>query len=166
MIRRMVSASRYIIAIPFAFTFLFALFLIVYQSVSVVRTVFTINSIAEFSVASVKSIAIAIIECIDVYLIAIGAYIISIGLYSLFIDYDAPLPRWLQFDDLDDLKRNLISIIVAVLAVLFLKEVFSWDGGRDILSLGLSISAMILALVLFIVKFKSLPKAADHRQDD
>jgi uncharacterized membrane protein YqhA len=164
MIRRFVAASRYIIAIPFAFTFLFALFLIIYQSVSIVLTVLTISSITEFSVASVKSIAIAIIECIDVYLIAIGAYIISIGLYSLFIDEQAPLPRWLRFDDLDDLKRNLISIVVAVLAVLFLKEVFAWDGGRDILSLGLSVSAMIIALVLFIVKFRGL-QTRDDRAD-
>jgi uncharacterized membrane protein YqhA len=155
MIRKLVSASRFIIAVPFLFTFLFALFLIIYQSVSIVFTVISINAMSEFSVGSVKSLAIAIIECIDVYLIAIGAYIISIGLYALFIDHDAPLPRWLKFDDLQDLKRNLISIIVAVLAVHFLKEVFSWNGDRDILALGLSISAMIVSLVFFIVKFRS-----------
>jgi uncharacterized membrane protein YqhA len=150
MMRKLVSLSRYVIAIPFFFTLLFALFLIIFESASVVMTVFKSGGID--SLKSVKAIAISIIEGIDVYLIAIGAYIISMGLYSLFIDDNAPLPKWLQIHDLEDLKRNLMSVIVAVLAVLFLKEVFSWDGSRDILSFGLAISATIVSLVLFMGK--------------
>ncbi|MCL2636189.1 MAG: YqhA family protein [Betaproteobacteria bacterium] len=156
MLRKLVSLSRYVIAIPFFFTLLFALFLIIYESASVVLAIFRSKSIFDPSVGSVKAVAISIIEGIDVYLIAIGAYIISMGLYSLFIDDDAPLPKWLQIHDLEDLKRNLMSVIIAVLAVLFLKEVFIWDGSRDILSFGIAISAIIVSLVLFMGKLNAL----------
>ncbi|MDR0776576.1 MAG: YqhA family protein [Azonexus sp.] len=156
MLRKLVSLSRFVIAIPFFFTLLFALFLIIYESASVVRAIFRFGAIFDPSVGSVKAVAISIIEGIDVYLIAIGAYIISMGLYSLFIDDDAPLPKWLQIRDLEDLKRNLMSVIIAVLAVLFLKEVFAWDGSRDILSFGLAISAIIVSLVFFMAKLHVL----------
>lgn len=47
--------------------------------------------------------------------------IISLGLYSLFSDDTLPLPRWLEVHSLDDLKGNLVSLVIAVLAVLFLR---------------------------------------------
>jgi uncharacterized membrane protein YqhA len=33
-----------------------------------------------------------------------------------------PLQRWLKIDDLEDLKGYLVSIVIAVLAVLFLRQ--------------------------------------------
>jgi uncharacterized membrane protein YqhA len=32
------------------------------------------------------------------------------------------VPRWLKVRDLEDLKANLVSVVIAVLAVLFLRE--------------------------------------------
>ncbi len=63
------------------------------------------------------------VEAVDAFLIAIAVYIISIGLYSLFIDDKLPLPKWLEVHNLEDLKGNLVSVVIAVLAVLFLREV-------------------------------------------
>jgi len=78
-------------------------------------------------------------------------YITSLGLYSLFVDDTLPLPRWLEIHDLDDLKGNLVSVVIAVLAVLFLREAVAWDGTRDLVSFGVAIAVMVAALTLFLV---------------
>ena len=74
------------------------------------------------------------------FLIAIVIYIMSLGLYALFIDDKLPLPRWLEIHDLEDLKNHLVSVVIAVLAVLFLREAVAWDGGRDLLKFGAALS--------------------------
>lgn len=52
---------------------------------------------------------------------------IGLGLYRLFVDPELPLPAWLKIRDLDDLKNNLVSSVIAVLSVLFLREA-AWAG--------------------------------------
>jgi uncharacterized membrane protein YqhA len=47
---------------------------------------------------------------------------------------------------LDDLKGKLIGVVIVLLAVTFLGEVVSWDGGITILALGLSIGLVLAAL--------------------
>ena len=62
------------------------------------------------------------------FLIGVALYIASLGLYALFVDSTLPLPRWPEVHDLDDLKNNLVSVAIAVLAVLFPREAVAWDG--------------------------------------
>lgn len=68
----------------------------------------------------------------------------------LFIDERLPLPGWLEVRDLDDLKAHLISVVIAALAVIFLGYVVQWEGGSDILGLGVAIALMVAALALFL----------------
>jgi uncharacterized membrane protein YqhA len=77
-------------------------------------------------------------------------YVIAIGLYELFIDDRIPLPAWLVITDIDDLKHKLISVVIAVLGVVFLGQVMSWDGERNLQSLGIAIGAVIGALTYFL----------------
>ena len=97
--------------------------------------------------------AVGLIETVDVFLIAIAVYIMSLGLYSLFIDDTLPVPRWLEVHNLDDLKGNLISLVIAVLAVLFLREAVAWDGSRNLIALGGPV-ALIIAVLTFYLKKK------------
>ena len=76
--------------------------------------------------------------------------IIALGLYALFVDDTLPLPHWLEIHDLDDLKAKLLSVVVVVLAVLFLGEVVKWDGRRELLGLGVAIAAVIAGLTFFL----------------
>ena len=62
-----------------------------------------------------------------------------------------PLPAWLKIGDLDDLKSNLVSSVIAVLAVLFLREAVGWDGQRDLLRFGGALTLIIGALTLYLV---------------
>jgi uncharacterized membrane protein YqhA len=95
-----------------------------------------------------KSLAVGLIEAVDVFLIAIAVYIIGLSLYALFVDDTLPLPRWLAIHNLDDLKNNLVSVVIAVLAVLFLREAISWAGGFDVLAFGAAI-ALVIAVPTF-----------------
>jgi uncharacterized membrane protein YqhA len=61
----------------------------------------------------------------------------------------------------EDLKRHLVSIIIAVLAVLFLREAVERAKDLDLLQLAAALAIMIAALVLFL--FLPLRK---YRRDD
>ena len=56
------------------------------------------------------------------------------------------LPRWLKVNDLTDLKRDLIGVVVVLLGVSFLGEVVNWERGNDLLPLGAAIALVIAAL--------------------
>jgi len=60
------------------------------------------------------------------------------------------LPRWLKIDDLEDLKGHLVSIVIAVLAVLFLRQAVERAGDLDLLRLAAALAIMIAALVPFL----------------
>ncbi len=67
-----------------------------------------------------------------------------------FLDDGVPLPPWLAAHDLEAVKSNLVSVVIAVLAVLFLREAVAWDGGRDILGFGAALGLVICALGLYL----------------
>ncbi|HQR52722.1 MAG TPA: YqhA family protein [Burkholderiales bacterium] len=150
MLRRVLASSRYIVLIAVVGTFVASCVLLVYEALVVAQAVVRIIGEGEISPQGAKVIAIGLIEAVDVFLIAIAVYIISLGLYALFIDDKLPLPRWLEVHDLEDLKANLVSIVIAVLAVLFLREAVAWDGERDLLKFGAVLGLIIAALTFFL----------------
>ena len=151
MLRRAVASSRYIVFFAIVGTFLASVALIVYETVVVIEVVVAfIRDGASISSKASKVLAVGLIEAVDVFLIAIVAYIISLGLYSLFVDDTLILPRWLEIHNLEDLKEHLLGVIIAVLAVLFLREAVARAGDLDLLSLAAALAIMIAALSLFL----------------
>lgn len=154
MLGRLLASSRYIMILPVIGTLIASFALIVFEIAVMASTIADSLGKVELSPKAAKVYAVGIIESVDVFLIAIAVYIISIGLYALFVDETVERPRWLRLSDLEDLKAHLVSVIIAVLAVLFLREAVAWDGTRDIVGLGLSIAAVITALSFFL-RFKN-----------
>ena len=152
MLRRILASSRYIMLVPVIGTFFGSIALILYEAI--VLSSNTVDTVRNGSVSgkSVKIFAVGIVEAVDVFLIAIAVYIISIGLYSLFIDDKLPLPKWLEVHNLEDLKGNLVSVVIAVLSVLFLREAVAWDGARDIAAFGGALALVVAALTFFLMK--------------
>jgi uncharacterized membrane protein YqhA len=153
-LRRALASSRYVIVIAVLGTFLASLALLVYELLVVAVALVDVVRTGTVSSTVAKTLAVGLIETVDVFLIAIAVYITSLGLYSLFIDSTLPLPRWLQIHDLEDLKSNLVSVVIAVLAVLFLGEAVKWDGSRDLLAFGAALALIIAALSLFLARNK------------
>ncbi|CAB3787574.1 YqhA family protein [Paraburkholderia fynbosensis] len=152
MLRRVLASSRYIMIVPVIGTFLGSVALLLYETIVLFWSGVTALRVGSLTAKSVKIFAVGIVEAVDVFLIAIAVYIISIGLYSLFIDDKLPLPKWLEVSNLEDLKGNLVSVVIAVLAVLFLREAVAWDGTHDIAAFGVALALVIAALTFFLMK--------------
>jgi uncharacterized membrane protein YqhA len=54
--------------------------------------------------------------------------------------------------DLEDLKGNLVSVTIAVLAVRFLREAVAWEVRRDLPGFGAALALVVAALTLFLTK--------------
>lgn len=150
MLSRLFSLSRYIIGIAVLGSFVAAVILMVYGAAELVTV--TISAFAEgtFSSKGAKTLALTYIEIVDLFLLATVFYIIALGLYELFIDTNIVVPPWLEIRTLDDLKNKLTSVVVVVMGVLFLGQVVTWDGQRDLLGYGVAIGAVIVALTFFL----------------
>jgi len=159
MLSRALASSRYIVLVAVIGTLVASIALIIYEAIVVAQAVIDVIREGSVSLKTSKALAVGVIEAIDVFLIAIVAFIIGIGLYTLFVDDTLPLPRWLTIRDLDDLKHHLVSIVIAVLAVLFLREAVARAGDVELLSLAAALAVMIAALTFFlIVKMKMVRK--------
>jgi uncharacterized membrane protein YqhA len=150
MLRRALASSRYIVLVAVIGTLVASIALIVYEATVVVQAVFNVIREGSVSLKTSKALAVGVIEAIDVFLIAIVALIIGLGLYKLFVDDTLPLPAWLTIRDLDDLKHHLVSIVIAVLAVLFLREAVARADDVELLSLAAALAVMIAALTFFL----------------
>jgi uncharacterized membrane protein YqhA len=152
MLRRALASSRYLVLIAVIGAFIASVALMLYETIVVAEAVVGVIREGSTSPKAGKALAVGVIEAIDVFLIAIVAYIICLGLYALFIDDTLPVPRWLEIHDLDDLKNHLVSIVIAVLAVLFLREAVARAGEFDLLGLGVALAIMIAALTFYLNK--------------
>jgi uncharacterized membrane protein YqhA len=147
--RNIFAASRFIIGFAVLGSFVGSAILLVIATI----TLFSIawNEIANFDLDNlgehhIDRLAVSLIEITDIILLGTVLYIVALGLYQLFIDQNLALPRWLKVNDLNDLKRDLIAVVVVLLGVSFLGEVVNWEGDNDILPLGAGIALVIAAL--------------------
>jgi len=79
---------------------------------------------------------------------AVVFYLIGVGLYSLFI---APLnlTTALGVESLSDLETKVISVVVVIMAVSFLQHFVRWEQPAETMQFGLTMAAVVAALVLF-----------------
>ena len=151
MLTRLLALSRYFTIVAVFGILLASAALLVYEGLVVMTALFEAATSGAISSKLAKVLAVGLIEAVDIFLIAIVAHMIGLGLYRLFVDPQLPLPAWLKLRDLDDLKNNLVSSVIAVLSVLFLREAVGWDGQRDLLRFGGALALIISALTLYLV---------------
>lgn len=142
--------SRYLILIAVLGALLAATSLLVYGFAEAVKVVSYAVQSGEVTRKGAKVMALEFIEIIDLFLMATVFYIIALGLYELFFDGDLGLPAWLVIRNLDDLKNKLVSVVILVLAVLFLGQAVTWDGQTDLMGFGFAIAAVVAALTWFL----------------
>lgn len=139
------SNTRLIAVLPAVALLAMAMVLSVVTTFDLVRVVVE----AVEGALSVTELSVEFVELTDVFLLAVVLYITALGLFRLFITSNMRLPHWLEFNDLDDLKERLVSVVVVMLGVYFLGEVMGGANGTRLMYLGISISVVIAALTLF-----------------
>jgi uncharacterized membrane protein YqhA len=154
---RILSVSRYIAYIPVVCIFFAATALMLFGAASTVQMLIKVISAGSLESKVSKDLLLSSIEIVDLFLLGTVLYVIAVGLYELFIDDTVAVPKWLEIHDLDDLKNNLIGVVIVVLGVLFLGQLITWDGQRDLLSPGAAIALVIAALSYFLSLKKSKP---------
>lgn len=93
-------------------------------------------------------ITIALIEIVDVILIATTLLVFALGIYELVVA-DLPLPDWMQVHNLHDLKSKLGGLLVLVMAVKFLEKLAEWKNAQETLFFALAIAAISATLIAF-----------------
>jgi len=92
--------------------------------------------------------AIALIEIMDIFLIATVLFIFAMGMYELFVE-NIKLPEWLIINNLHDLKAKLSSVIILVMGITFLKHLVEWTDPQGTLYFGIAVAAVSGALIAF-----------------
>lgn len=156
--QRILTASRYLILIAVVGSFAAATTILLYGGVEIIELIVDTLQAADVSSKGAKTLALAFIETVDLFLLGTVFYIIALGLYELFIADLPSLPKWLVIRNLDDLKDKLIGVIIVVMGVLFLGQVVTWDGERNLLNLGGAIALVIAALTYFLSQKKGKGK--------
>ncbi len=155
MLRALLSSSRFLVIAAVLGSLVASMALFAYGVAETVVVILDTVAKAEISSKGAKTLALAFIEIVDLFLLGTVLLMIGVGLYELFIDANLKLPEWLQIRTFDDLKYKLVGVVIVVLAVLFLGLVVSWDGERDLLGIGTAIALVIAALTYFLSKSKA-----------
>ena len=75
------------------------------------------------------------------------------------------MPANLHVGSLEELKAKLLGVIIIVMSVFFLEQVITWDGKRDILSLGVS-EALIIGVLTLTIKLQTQAHATSTPQHE
>jgi uncharacterized membrane protein YqhA len=142
--------SRYLFYFAVVSTLLAVALVMVYGTVQIV--VFVVDLVRHGSIDNRwgAELRLTVIEVVDLFLIGTVLFVIAVGLYQLFGTRMMPSPRWLVVHDVGDLERKLIGLVVTVLSVVFLGQIVTWDGERDLLGFGVAIGAVIAGLTFFL----------------
>jgi len=160
------GGSRFLIIFAVLGALLASLTLLVYGLIETIILIQNTILTGEVSRKVAKSLALEFIEIIDLFLLGTVFYIVAIGLYELFISTNIKVPAWLSIKTLDDLKNKLVAVVIVVLGVLFLGQVVSWDGERDLLGYGVSIALVIVALSYFLSQKTNEKPKRDLEKDE
>jgi uncharacterized membrane protein YqhA len=119
--------------------------------------------VGDFSPKASKTMALAVIEIIDLFLVGTVAYIVAVGLYKLFISSTRiDLPSRLKINSLKDLEDKIIGVVVAALAVAFLGQAAGSGEPAALLNYGGGI-ALVIAALAFFVRQNSKDEGANNK---
>ena len=161
--RAVFSFSRYAILIAVIGLLLCSMAVFVFGGITTVTIIVETFTETEFSAEGARLVSVEFVELIDLFLLGTVLLITSIGLYQLFIDPEIDLPEWLSVTGLEQLKANLLAVLVVMLVVLFTGQVAGELGeNAGILGYGLGIGAVIVAVSVVVFTFQHV-EVSKHR---
>jgi uncharacterized membrane protein YqhA len=175
--RTLFSWTRYLIWIAVIALLFATLAVFVYGLISTVTVVIEIFSEGMFGAEGARALSVELIEMIDLFLLGTILLITAVGLQELFVDpgLEEVIPEWMSVASIDQLKFNLLAVIVVMLTVLFLGVVASYElsEGVSIMDYGVAVALVILASGAAVYLFarvhhmreESEEKGAEHAAD-
>ena len=107
----------------------------------------TILSMGEVN-GKTSAVLIEIIKVMDIFLIATTLLIFAASLYELFVA-ELNVPGWMIAHNLHELKAKLSSMIVLLMAGIYVEYVFSAQNAQDLMLMGFGIAAVSAVLIAF-----------------
>ncbi len=148
---RILAACRYLLVVPVIGCVILTFGTVIMGIVRIFSSFTKIALEGDYSAKAAKSLALAVIEIIDLFLVATVAYITAVGLRRLFIsNVRIKLPTPLEINSLKDLEDKIIGVVVAALAVAFLGQATGSAEPAALLNYGGGIALVIAALAFFI----------------
>ena len=159
---RMFGATRYVMTLAVLAVFVGATVLLVDGIIEMGSAVW--HRIYEYQPNVTDSVAlrVAVIEAVDVILVATVLYVIAFGLYQLFVDpkLSSTLPRWLRISTIGNLEVRLAGMVITVLSIIALTAALEAHGDASGSGVGFEIAAIIAAISLFLYQ-----ESKHHRPD-
>jgi uncharacterized membrane protein YqhA len=150
MLKPLLNASRFLVLAAVLGALAGAAALFVYGLVDSIVVIVRTIAKGEVSTVGAKQLMLYFIEVFDLFLLGTVMLIMAISLYELFIDSDLKLPARLEINTFEDLKSNLVTVVIVVMSVTFLGHIVSWNGEEELLNLGIAVALVIAALNLYL----------------
>lgn len=143
--RRLLGLTRYAVIVPSIASMIGALLLMGQGSVQMMFIVWD----AAFNQTPMKKTIVEVLTAVDAILLGTVLLVIGYGLYELFVDTHIQVPKWLQINDLDDLKSKLIGVVVAIISVIFVGVFVDTNRAGDVIAYGVGAGALVTGLAIF-----------------
>ncbi|GIW07014.1 MAG: hypothetical protein KatS3mg060_1819 [Dehalococcoidia bacterium] len=150
MVRQMLAASRFLVIFAVIGTFVASVTTMLFAGVSCISNVLMVIFVEYGGASGGKKLAVAMLELIDLYLLGIILFLIAAGLCELFVAPGVPLPEWMKVADLEQLKGQIISVVIVLLGITFLGKAVTWEAGWEIAAFGVGIAVVIWSLYLVL----------------
>ena len=161
---RFLAACRYLLIIPVIGCVVLTAGVVLMGVGRIIKAGYKLISDGSLSPKAAKTMSLAVIEIIDLFLIGTVAYITAIGLYKLFISQEEiKLPMRLKIDSLKNLEDKIFGVLVAAMAVAFTGQAAGAEEPEALLNYGGGIALVIAALAFFM---RHTDSAAKPKQDD
>ena len=147
MLKFCLEKGKYVILLAVVSTFLASVATFIWGTVRMITNV--VSLIAGLITHEGGHSGVQMIASLDSLLLAIVLYIFSVAIYELFFG-KINVPDWLVIENLDGLKEKLASVIILILAVTFLEHLVEWKDAKETLMFGVSIAAVLIALVFYM----------------
>lgn len=159
----LIGRTRYVVLIAVAAVLLVAISLFLLGAVQAFLGIYDAWKRTFTNEINAAHLTVEFLELVGVMLKAVVFYLIGVGLYSLFI---APLniAVSLGVESLYDLESKVMSVVVVILAVIFLEHFVRWEDPLVTLQFAGSLSITVLAIVAF--QWVSHRSREDQREHD
>ncbi len=158
---RIVVMTRFGITVSIVGVAISCFALLTYCFIVLARTIYHAFTDTAFDLDGAEHLAVELIELTDFFLLGMVLYVVALGMFQLFIKPDIPVPGWMRVSSLNDLKSQIINVVVVLLVVTFLASVITWNGDESVIYFGGALGFVIISVSVYTL----IHNRAEHEAD-